>query len=365
MNKKELDELLKIAVEDGISDVIFAAGEPPLLRYSGKLMNARSQPLEPQQTELLARIILRERGMETELDRMDAELDRFREVSYELPGIGRFRVSIFRSCGALRLVLRVIPLEVRSFAELNLPLELEQIASLSRGLVLVTGATGQGKSTTVSAILEHINKTRKVHIITIEDPIEYTYGKRSALITQREIGEDVPDYRTAIRQALRQSPDVIMIGEARDKETFEAALSASETGHLVITTLHTTDTINTISRILSMYPQDERTELRQRLALNLAGIISLRLLPRKDSSARIPAVELLRNTPAIAECLRRQDRLQDLYQHMQRGRDYYGMRTFDQHLLELYKAAKIDLETALAAASKPTELERTIALKEE
>ncbi len=354
MDRKTFEDLLRVAVEDGVSDIIFAAGEPPMIRYSGNLIELRSEALEPRQTELLARLVA---------ERHEPELTHASELSYELKGVGRFRVSIFRVRGALRLVLRVIPLEVRTFAELNLPPELELLAQLKRGLVLVTGATGQGKSTTISAILERINQTRKAHIITIEDPIEYTYRRAQALITQREIGDDVADYQTALRQALRQSPDVIMVGEVRDLPTFDAALTAAETGHLVLSAVHTADAISTFTRLLGLYPPEERATLRNRLALSLAAIVSLRLLSRKEDGGRIPAVEILRTTPAIADCLRSAEKLHEIYSHMQRGRDYYGMRTFDQHILELFNNNRIDRETALAASSRPAELERTLTLQ--
>lgn len=358
MDRKAFEDLLRVAVEDGVSDIIFAAGNPPLIRYSGNLIEMRSEALEPRQTELLARLVAERHG--TELD-----LTHACELSYELEGVGRFRVSIFRVRGALRLVLRVIPLEVRTLAELNLPPELELLAQLKRGLVLVTGATGQGKSTTISALLERINQTRKAHIITIEDPIEYTYRRAQALITQREIGDDVADYQTALRQALRQSPDVIMVGEVRDLPTFDAALTAAETGHLVLSAVHTADAISTFTRLLGLYPLEERATLRNRLALNLAAIVSLRLLPRTEDGGRIPAVEILRVTPAIADCLRSPEKLHEIYSHMQRGRDYYGMRTFDQHILELFNNNRIDRETALAASSRPAELERALTLQGE
>lgn len=358
MDRKAFEGLLRMAVEDGVSDIIFAAGAPPLVRYSGSLIEMRAEPLEARETELMARMLAEQRGVEPDLTHTC-------ELSYELEGVGRFRVSIFRVRGILRLVLRVIPLEVRTFADLNLPQDLEQLAELTRGLVLVTGATGQGKSTTISAILERINQTRKAHIITIEDPIEYTYRRAQALITQREIGDDVSDYKTAIRQALRQSPDVIMVGEVRDRATFDAALTAAETGHLVLSTIHTTDTLSTVTRILGVYPPEERSTLRDRLALSLAAIVSLRLLSRKEDGGRVPAVELLRTTPAIADCLRNPEKTHEIYFHMQRGRDYYGMRTFDQHILELFNQNRIDRDTALAASSRPAELERALTLQGE
>ncbi|MEW6732648.1 MAG: PilT/PilU family type 4a pilus ATPase [Acidobacteriota bacterium] len=356
MNKKRFDELLQMAVEDGVSDIIFAVGEPPMFRYSGALMDVRADLLQARDTELLARLLLQSREE-------DFNLFMAAEVAYEIEDVGRFRASIFKQRNSFRIVMRVIPIEVRTFAELNLPSEITVLAELTRGLVLVTGATGQGKSTTLSAIIEQINRTRKTHIITIEDPIEFTYAKARSLITQREIGDDVPDYQTALRQALRQSPDVIMVGEIRDAQTFEAVLTGAETGHLMMSAIHTTDAQKTFGRILGFYPHEERQAVRERLANNLVAIISLRLLPCRKDGGQVPAVEILRMNAAIADCLRNPEKMSEITTHMERGRDYYGMRVFDQHILELYHTGMIDLETALGAATRPTEIERTLTLE--
>jgi twitching motility protein PilT len=356
MDRKRFDALLQMAVEDGVSDIIFAVGEPPMFRYSGTLMDVKSEPLEARDTELIARILLEHR-----LE--DFNTFTASEVAYEIDGVGRFRASVFKQRGSFHIVLRAIPVEVRSFTDLNLPQEIAAVADLNRGLVLVTGATGQGKSTTISAIIEQINRTRKAHIITVEDPIEFTYRKARSLITQREVGEDVPDYQTALRQALRQSPDVIMVGEIRDLQTFEAVLTSAETGHLAISAIHTTDAQNTFGRVLSFYPHEERQAVRERLAGNLAAIISLRLLPCSKNGGRVPAMEILRMNAAIADCVRNPEKMTEIQAHMERGRDYYGMRSFDQHILELYQAGMIDLETALSAATRPAEIERTLTLE--
>jgi twitching motility protein PilT len=354
MNRKNLDTLLKMALEEGVTDVILAVGEPPIFRYNNSLIEVKQEFLEARDTELIARLLLQHRLEDissfTALD-----------VTYEINDVGRFRASIFKQRNLFRIILRVIPIEIRSFSDLNLPYELVNIAELQRGLVLVTGATGQGKSTTLSAIIEHINRTRKAHIITIEDPIEFTYQRARGLITQREINEDVLDYKTALRQALRQSPDVIMAGEVRDMDTFEAVLTAAETGHLTLSAIHTSDVQRTFTRILGFYPEKERQVIRERLANNLVAIISLRLLIKKEREERIPAVEILRVNSIISECLRTHDRMPEIYQHMVRGRDYYGMRTFDQDILELYEKGLIDIQTALSAATYPKNVERAIA----
>ncbi len=356
MNRKKFDSLLQLAIEDGVSDIILAVGEAPMFRYSGTLIDIKSEPLEARDTELIARLLLQHRF--EDLSTFTAS-----DVAYELEDIGRFRASVFKQRNLFRIVLRVIPVEIRTFTDLHLPTEIASLADLTRGLILVTGATGQGKSTTISALIEQINRTRKAHIITVEDPVEFTYHKARSLITQREIGEDVTDYQSALRQALRQSPDVIMIGEIRDAATFEAVLTAAETGHLVISAIHTTDAQKTFGRILGFYNEQERQSLRERLANTLAAILSLRLLSSIKGGERIPAIEILRMNTTIAECLRNPDRLSEITNYMEKGRDYYGMRTFDQHIVDLYQAGLIDIETARTAASRPTEVERTLTLE--
>lgn len=354
MNRKKFENLLKLAVEEGVTDVILAVGETPIFRYHNSLMEVKSEFLEARDTELIARLLLQYR-----LE--DIATFTAMDVTYEIPDVGRFRASIFKQRTLFRIILRVIPIEIRSFTDLNLPLDLVNIAELRRGLVLVTGATGQGKSTTLSAIIEYINRTRKAHIITIEDPIEFTYQRARGLITQREINEDIPDYKTALRQALRQSPDVIMAGEVRDAETFESVLTAAETGHLTLSAIHTTDAQRTFTRILGFYPEQERQALRERLASNLVAIVSLRLLMRKDNQGRVPVVEMLRMNGVIAECLRSHERMPEIHSHIERGRDYYGMRTFDQDIIRLYEKGIIDKPTALLAATCPAEVERELA----
>ena len=353
MNKKKFDNLLTIAVQEGATDIILAVGEPPMVRYGDALIDLKQRFLEAIDTELIARLLLKHKY--EQLTSFTAA-----EVAYEIEDIARFRASVFKQRGVFRIVLRVIPVEIRNFADLHLPGELVDIATLKRGLVLVTGATGQGKSTTMSAIIEQINRTRKAHIITIEDPIEFTYQKARSIITQREIGEDVIDYQGALRQALRQSPDVIMAGEIRDAETFEAVLTSAETGHLTLSAIHTTDAERTFNRILSFYTEAERQSVRERLANNLSAIISLRLLPCQQGGLRIPAIEILRMNGTIADCLRHHEKMPEITKHMAKSRDYYGMRTFDQDILTLYHSGLIDIGTAINSATNPTDLERAI-----
>lgn len=355
MDSGKFRKILKMAVEEGASDLMFAVGEKPLWKF-GKLWNEiRSDALEEQDTELLAAITT---GEELDDDFKSAE------VAYEAEGVGRFRASVFKQRGSFRIVMRVIPIEERTFKDLNLPDEATEISELQRGLVLATGATGQGKSTTLSAIIDQINRKRRAHIITIEDPIEFTYRKRRAVITQREIGEDVKSFSKAIREALRQQPDVIMVGEIRNAKTFEAVLTAAETGHLVLSAIHTADVMTTLDRILSYYRNRELQSARERLANNLEAIISLRLLPCAHQDMRcelVPAVELLRNTPTIAACLR-QNKLPEITGHIERGREPYGMRTFNQDIAGMYKRGWIDEKTALTYAGSQDELKREFIL---
>jgi twitching motility protein PilT len=357
MEKKVLDRILTMAVKSGVSDIHFQAGSVPLFRYNGALMDVKYEVLTPNDTESIARIILK-------MDRLhDYEEFAERDVTYSIEAAGRFRANIFKQRGSFAIVLRAIPIEVRRFADLNLPTTLAEIADLTRGLILVTGATGNGKSTTMSAMVEHVNSNRKVHIVTIEDPIEFLYRNQRAVITQREIGGDTRSFRDALRTALRQDPDVIMVGEIRDAETFDTALRAAETGHLVISAIHTTDVQKTIGRLLSFYPAEEHLSVRYRLADNLGAIMSLRLLPHKSGNGRVPAVEIMRTTNAIQECIKTAEKTAEILAHMERGRENYGMQTFDQHLLQLYQEGKVSLQVAKAAASSVSEFERALTLE--
>ena len=354
MEKKILDRILTMAVKSGVSDIHFQAGSVPLFRYNGTLMDVKYDVLTAQDTELVAQILLKN-------DRLHA-YDEFveKDVSYGVENAGRFRANIFKQRNSFAIVLRAISIEARTFEQLNLPLTLAHIADLGRGLVLVTGATGNGKSTTMSAMIEHINRTRKLHIITIEDPIEFLYKNDRSVITQREIGQDTRSFPEALHAALRQDPDVILVGEIRDGVTFDTALRAAETGHLVFSAIHTTDAQKTISRVLGFYPPEEQATARARLADNLAAIVSLRLLPMANQQVRIPAVEILRMSSAVQDCLRNPEKLGDLGFIIGRSREY-GMMTFDQHLVDLCKAGKITLEVARAAATNRLEFDKAMA----
>ena len=258
-------------------------------------------------------------------------------------------------------MLRVIPLEVRSFAELNLPSFLKDLASLRRGYVLVTGPTGMGKSTTLAALINEVNRTRKSKIITIEDPIEFVFDHDKSIITQREIGTDTDSFPDALRAALRQDPDVIMVGEMRDLETVDTSLKAAETGHLVFSTIHTSDVASTINRLVSFFPTEEQLQVRNRLAENLNAVVSLRLLVNKKGNGRVPAVEIMRSTRTLQECIRDPAKTAEITEYIARSRSD-NMQSFDQHLLDLLKASKISTETALAAASNPTDFQTNLQL---
>lgn len=354
MDKEQLIKLLTFGIQRGVSDIHLAAGYKPHFRIKGDLLSAKHTPLTPQDTVDIARILLNN----TEWD--PSALIRERDLSYSIPGIGRFRVHIFLQRGSVGIVIRVIPYEVRSFEALNLPSVLADIASARRGLVMVTGATGMGKSTTIASMIKHINETRYAHVVTIEDPIEFLYGQGKCIISQRELGSDTESYRDALVAALREDPDVIMVDEVRETETADTCLKAAETGHMVISAIHTTDVVRTIERFVSLFPHQAQETARVRLADCLTAIVSLRLLVNKSGLGLIPAVEILRATRTAREYIRRGDRLNDLVGIMDQGRDLYGMQTFDQHLLALYKAGHLKQEVAKAAATTPEDFERAV-----
>jgi twitching motility protein PilT len=354
MERDKLYRLLRLGIEKGASDIHFQVGYLPLYRFHGDLVELRYKVLTAKDTEAIARMLLEG---EERFDRADFnELD----LAFELPGEGRFRVNISRQRKFYNIVLRVIPLQVRSFDELNLPNALRELADLRRGYVLVTGATGMGKSTTLATMIEEVNRTRKAKIVTIEDPIEFVFTHDKSIITQREIGTDTSGFPAALHGALRQDPDVIMVGEMRDLETVDTSLKAAETGHLVFSSIHTTDVGSTINRLVSFFPPEEQLNVRARLAENLQAIVSLRLLPTKKQTGRVPAVEIMRTTRSIRECIKDPAKTSEIAEYMTRGE---SMQTFDQHLLDLVHASKISIETALAAASNPADFKTKLALE--
>ncbi|HXV36377.1 MAG TPA: PilT/PilU family type 4a pilus ATPase [Myxococcota bacterium] len=356
MDREKLYRLLRLGIEKGASDIHFQVGYLPLYRFNGDLVELRYKVLTEKDTEAIARILL-----EAEDKR---KLEDFNELdlAFELPSEGRFRVNISRQRRFCNIVLRVIPLQIRTFEELNLPSNLREVARLQRGYVLVTGSTGMGKSTTLATIIEEINHTRKAKIITIEDPIEFVFTHDKSIITQREVGTDTTSFPDALRAALRQDPDCIMVGEMRDQTTVDTSLKASETGHLVLSSIHTSDVRSTINRLVSFFPAEEQLQVRARLADNLAAIVSLRLLPTKKQTSRVPAVEVMRSTRSIQECIRDPGKTSEIADFIARGRGEM-MQTFDQHLLDLLRANKISIETALTAASNPTDFRTKLALE--
>jgi twitching motility protein PilT len=354
LDKDQLTKLLTFGIQRGVSDIHFAVGHRPHYRVKGDLLAAKYAPMTPEDTVDIARVLLDDPAWDP------AALRREKDFSFSIPGVGRFRVHLFCQRGSVGVVIRVIPYDVRSFDALNLPKVLADIASARRGLILVTGATGMGKSTTIAAMIKHINETRNAHVVTIEDPIEFLYSHGKCIITQREVGSDTQSYQDALIAALRQDPDVIMVGEVREEATAETCLKAAETGHLVVSAIHTIDVARTVERFVGMFPPEGQESVRVRFADSLTAIISLRLMVNKSGLGLIPAVEVLRATRTVREHIRRGDRLGELNGVIEQGKDLYGMQTFDQHVLELYRAGLLKLEVGKAAASNPEEFERAV-----
>ncbi len=353
LDLNKVNRLLVTGLANGASDIHFRVGEPPLYRVDGALKELKFRKLEPGDTKMIAGEVLK-RGNKLQLD----EVNEF-DSTYIIPGKGQFRTNIYKQLGNFAVILRVIPFEIPGFQKLRLPQAVSKIAGEERGLILVTGATGMGKSTTIACMMEHINQNKKRHVLTIEDPVEFLHQNKKSSFSQREVGTDTTSFQVALRSALRQDPDVIFVGEMRDKETMEIVLRAAETGHLVFSTVHTPDAANTIGRIIGSFPQDEQTLVRMRLAECLRAIISQRLLPMKDGKGRIVACEILVNSKAISESIRNPEKTHEIPQYMEKG-DQYGMQTFDQHLMTLFKAGKINLKDAKEAASNPADFERNL-----
>jgi twitching motility protein PilT len=356
MEREKLHRLLRLGIEKGASDIHFQVGYLPLYRFNGDLVELRYKVLTAKDTESIARMLC-----ESD-DRIDMETLDELDLAFELPSEGRFRVNISRQRRFFNVVLRVIPLQVRTFEELNLPGVLRDLAQLRRGYVLVTGATGMGKSTTLATMIEEVNRVRKSKIVTIEDPIEFVFKHDKSIITQREIGTDTKSFPNALHGALRQDPDVIMVGEMRDLDTVDTSLKAAETGHLVFSSIHTSDVASTVGRLVSFFPPEEQLQVRARLAENLQAVVSLRLLPTKKQTSRVPAVEIMRSTRSIQECIKDPAKTSELNEFIAKARSD-GMQTFDQHLLDLLRANKISVETALNAASNPTDFKTKLALE--
>lgn len=359
MNVKTFQSMLFAAVQKGASDIHFQVGASPLFRVNGELYYIKYHHLSAKDTRDIVDEILNQSIVQSPASKSVAEID----VAYNLEGYGRFRANIFLQKAAYNIVLRVIPVVIKPFAELGLPPVLEKISLLRRGLVLVVGATGNGKSTTVASMVQYINNNRRCHIITVEDPVEYVFENKKSVISQREVGTDTESFTKATVAAMRQDPDVIFVGEMRDTETVDTVLRAAETGHLVISTMHTIDSISAIARLLSFFPADQEANVRKRLSNCLVAVIAQRLMPRKDILGRIPTVEVIRVTEGIRDCIADSSKTNDIQLYIEKGRDMYGMQTFDQNTLALVKAGKIDIEVAKQAANSPDDLVRSLMLE--
>jgi twitching motility protein PilT len=350
-----INDLLKIAVERKASDLHLKVGAFPVIRIDGTLIPlADMRRLMQEDTIAMAFSIMSAR--QKEKFKNNFEID----IAYNVPNLGRFRCNIFQQRGTVGLVLRVIPAKILSIRDLLLPPVLEKICQEQRGLVLCTGTTGSGKSTTLAAMIDHINSTRNEHVMTVEDPIEFLHRDKKSIVNQREVDVDTKGFSIALRSALRQDPDVILVGEMRDYETIETALTAAETGHLVFSTLHTLDATETINRIIAVFPPHQQKQIRLQLGAVLKAAVSLRLMPRADGLGRVPAAEILIRTNYVRECIENKEKTKYIKDAIQQGTSQYGMQTFDQSLYSLYKSGLITLEEALKRATNPNEFKLKI-----
>ncbi len=342
----ELNDILKVALKGGASDIHLKTGLPPMFRVDGALVPLKNgERLSPEWLEKIATTIM------NPLQRERYENARECDLAYGIPGLGRFRVNCFQQRGTVGIVFRVIPFSVKTLDQLYLPKIVEKISMEHRGLVLVTGTTGSGKSTTLAAMIEHININRTAHVVTIEDPIEFLMRDKRSIVNQREVGADTQSFSTALRAALRQDPDVILVGEMRDFETIETAITAAETGHLVVSTLHTMDAAETINRIISVFPPYQQRQVRMQLASILKAVLSQRLIPRADGKGRVPALEVLVSTARVRECIADKERAKELPDAISKGHVTYGMQTFDQSLMGLVRQNLITYDDAMKNAT--------------
>jgi twitching motility protein PilT len=344
----ELNEILQVALRGGASDIHLKAGLPPMFRVDGALVPLKDgKRLPPEEVARMAFGIMNE--FQKDKFKAQNEVD----LAYGVPGLGRFRVNVFQQRGTIGAVLRVIPFKILSIKELQLPPVLEKIALEERGLILVTGTTGSGKSTTLASMIDHINANETNHIITVEDPIEFLIRDKRSIVNQREVGVDTMSFHLAVKSALRQDPDVVLVGEMRDQETIETALLAAETGHLVMSTLHTLDAGETINRIISAFPPHQQKQIRIQLASVLRAVVSQRLVPRADGKGRVAAVEILKVTGRIKELIEDKDRTKEIPDAIAAGNTTYGMQTFDQSLMQLVRQNLVTYQEALRQASNP------------
>jgi len=352
MSEYTLHKVLAYAVKHGASDIHLTVGSPPAIRVDGEIRFIEADPLQPADLEAYANEVMTER----QRTRFSEEGDM--DLSYGVSGIGRFRVNILRQRGSTGIVMRHVKGKILDFTTLNLPPALERVADLPRGLVLVTGTTGSGKSTTLASIIDWINQRKRLHIVTIEDPIEFLHHNKKSIITQREMLIDTMSWNTSLRAAMREDPDVILVGEMRDAETFSAAIAAAETGHLVFSTLHTTNAMLTIDRILDMFPANMHAQIRSQLALQIKATVSQRLIASIDGTGRVPAIELMFNNPGIAQLIR-ENNLKQIPMAITAGQED-GMQTFNMSLATLVKSRLIKEEDAMWNSDNPDELKMNL-----
>jgi twitching motility protein PilT len=344
-----LHQLLKTMIEKGASDMHITTGSPPLLRIDGSIVPLKLTPLGPVETKQLCFSVL------TEEQRAHFEKENELDLSFGVKGLSRFRANIYTQRGAVAGAFRTIPFKILTFDELGLPAVISDFANKPSGLVLVTGPTGSGKSTTLAAIIDRINSEQRLHIITVEDPIEYLHPHKLSIVNQREVGTDTEGFKTALKYVLRQDPDVVLVGEMRDLETIEAALTISETGHLVFATLHTNSAVSTINRIIDVFPPHQQPQVRSKLSFVLQGVVSQQLLARNNAPGRVMALEIMIPNPAIRNLIR-EDKVHQIYSQMQVGQDKYAMQTLNQSLFSLYQRKLISLEEAMGRAIEVDEL---------
>lgn len=348
-----LHQLLKIMVDKGASDLHVTVGSPPQLRIDGTLVPLKTTRLSPQDTRQLCYSVL------TDSQKQAFETDNELDLSFGVKGLSRFRGNVFMQRGAVAGVFRTIPFEILTIDQLGLPNIVGQLAEKPRGLVLVTGPTGSGKSTTLASMINKINEEKRQHILTVEDPIEYLHPHKNCIVNQREIGADTSGFKVALRYVLRQDPDVVLIGEMRDLETIEAALSISETGHLAFATLHTNGCVQTINRVIDVFPPHQQAQVRAQLSFVLEGVVSQQLIPHASGEGRALAVEIMIPTPAIRNLIR-EDKVHQIYSSMQVGQARNSMQTMNQSLFSLLRRGEITLDNAMARSSDPDELQTMI-----
>jgi twitching motility protein PilT len=350
-----INDLLKVASERKASDLHLKVGSHPVIRVAGELVPlVEMKRLMQEDTIAMAFSIMSNRQKQKFKDNLEID------IAYSVPGLGRFRANVFQQRGTVGLVLRVIPVKILTIRELGLPLVLEKISQETRGLILCTGTTGSGKSTSLAGMIDYINSHRCEHIMTIEDPIEFLHRDKKSIVNQREVEVDTKSFAGALRSALRQDPDVILVGEMRDYETIETAITAAETGHLVLSTLHTLDATETVNRIIAVFPPHQQKQIRLQLAGVLKAVISMRLIPRADGHGRVPAVEVMIATPFIRDCIINKDKTKLIHEAIAAGVSQYGMQTFDQSIFTLYKKDLITYDEALRRASNPDEFKLKI-----